>query len=362
MPRGARRPVLLALGIFWGVALLVLAGGAGALHFLASRQATEHAAPIVPHAAPAPSAAAPPAAAQPQAPPASAAARPPAPGPARPLPPGAAIPPPDSALLEASANFPGVFLPRIGPDGRMPMRAYAAGRDPAETRPRIALLLSDFGMNEQDSDEAVRSLPPAVSFAVSPYAPRTLERLLGAARARGHETLAALPLEPQNFPIDNAGAFSLLTSHTLAVNAQRLEWALSRFGGYAGATAALGRLHGERYAAAPEPFATLLEEIARRGLLYIDPRPGAVAPKRPGMPPFRAVDVVVDTPPIRSEIEAKLARLEQIARERGTALGLAAGPLPMTTDRIAAWAVSLPARGFALVPVSALALPPAETH
>src|SRR6185312_9640575 len=101
---------------------------------------------------------------------------------------------------------------------------------------------------------------------------RTLERLAASARARGHETLVAIPMEPQNFPIDDAGAFSLLTGHAPGVNAQRLEWALSRFPGYVGATAALGRLHGERYAAAPELFAAMLEEIARRGLLYIDPR------------------------------------------------------------------------------------------
>jgi polysaccharide deacetylase 2 family uncharacterized protein YibQ len=376
--------VLLALTVFWGGALLLLGGGALALQLLARPQAElaqpdQHPpaqaalAPPTPApaahgpAVPAPAApakpagdptapdahtAAPAAAAQPRPPPASA--------PARPPPPGAAIAPPDPALLEPSRLYEGASLPRIGPDRRTPMRAYAAGYDPAEKRPRIALLLADFGMNEQDSDEAVRTLPAAVSLAVSPYAQRTAERLLGAARARGHEMLAALPLEPQNVPLDTAGPFSLLTGNPPATNAQRLEWALSRFTGYVGATGALGRLHGERYAAAPELYAALLDEVARRGLLYIDPRPGAVAPKRPGMPPFRAIDVVIDVPPFRTDIDARLARLEQVARERGTALGLATGPLPTTTERIAIWATALPARGFALVPVSSLAAPPLD--
>jgi len=117
---------------------------------------------------------------------------------------------------------------------------------------------------------------------------------------------------------------------------------------------------GERYAAAPELYAALLEEIARRGLLYIDPRPGATAPRRPGMPPFRAIDVIIDVPPFRTDIDARLARLEQVARQRGTAIGLATGPLPTTTERIAVWATALPARGFALVPVSSLAAPPPD--
>ena len=348
MASRAWRKVLLALALFWGVVLLVLGGGALALRMLAAPgpAATPPAAAsahVVAHAE------APVAPAQP-------APAPPSPPPA----PGAAIAAPDAALLEPSRLYEGMSLPRIGADGRVPMRVYAAGYNPAETRPRIALLLADFGLNEQDSDEAVRTLPAAISLAVSPYAQRSAERLLGAARARGHETLVSLPLEPQNTPFDSAGAFSLLTGNPPALNAQRLEWALSRFAGYAGATGALGRLHGERYANSPELYAAMLEEIARRGLLYIDPRPGAAVPKRPGMPEFRNVDVVVDVPAIRTEIEKRLNRLEQIARERGTALGLATGPLPMTTDRISAWATSLTARGFALVPVSALAIPPTD--
>jgi polysaccharide deacetylase 2 family uncharacterized protein YibQ len=81
------------------------------------------------------------------------------------------------------------------------------------------------------------------------------------------------------------------------------------------------------------------------------------------------VDVLVDEPPVRSEIEAQLARLEQIARDRGAALGLAGQPMPVTVERLAAWAATLGSRGVVLVPVSAL-VPPlpsrpdaaAETH
>ena len=74
----------------------------------------------------------------------------------------------------------------------------------------------------------------------------------------------------------------------------------------------------------------MLEELAARGLLYVDPRP---APSRPGGPSptppgMRVADLVIDDPPVRLEIEFKLTRLEQLARDRGTALGAgrAAGP------------------------------------
>ena len=70
------------------------------------------------------------------------------------------------------------------------------------------------------------------------------------------------------------------------------------------------------------------------------PRPGArrTAPGVWG----RSVDLVVDEPAVRPEIEAKLAQLEQIAREKGGALGLAGAVRPVTVDRIAAWASGLP--------------------
>ena len=58
-------------------------------------------------------------------------------------------------------------------------------------------------------------------------------------------------------------------------NRQRLEWALSRMAGYVGATGALGTTRGERFAALPDQMNPVLTELAKRGLLYVDSRPGA---------------------------------------------------------------------------------------
>jgi polysaccharide deacetylase 2 family uncharacterized protein YibQ len=265
-------------------------------------------------------------------------------------PPGAPILPPDPALQEPSPTDPAASLPRIGADGRRPSQVYAAGYDPADTRPRVAVLLAGFGMSEQDSAEAVRMLPAPVSLAVSPYALRP-EPLLATARAQGHELLVAIPMEPQNYPLNDAGNEALLTSAPPGQNARRLDWALSRIAGYVGATGALGRLHGERFAAAPDQMTPVLAELADRGLLYVDPRPGTATPSG------RAVDLVIDELPVRSEIDTALARLEQLAHDRGNALGLVDGPSPITNERLAAWATGLAQRGVVLVPVSALLSP-----
>ena len=117
---------------------------------------------------------------------------------------------PTAALLEPAPGFDGGMLPRIGPDGRMPMQVYAAAFDAADKRPRVAVLLAGIGMAEIDSEEAIRATPAAVSLAISPYAPRP-GRLLEIARATGHETLISIPMEPLGYPLNDAGNHALLT-------------------------------------------------------------------------------------------------------------------------------------------------------
>lgn len=260
---------------------------------------------------------------------------------------------PDPALLEPSKAYPPAGLPRIATDGRLPRQVYRRPLTTAATRPRIALIVAGLGLSAADSRAAIDAMPGAVTLAFSAYTPNP-EPLMEAARARGHEVLASLPMEADGYPLNDAGPRSLLTGSTPGANRDNLEWALSRLAGYVGVTGTSDGLRGERFADQTSSMTLVLEELTRRGLLYIDPRPGAASPKAFG----RSVDVVVDDPASRAEIEAKLAALERLARERGSALGLA-GPLrPVTVERIAAWARDAEARGFEIVPVSALAKEP----
>ncbi len=267
--------------------------------------------------------------------------------------PGAAIPAPDPALLEPAADLPDASLPRIGSDGRMPLRVYAAGYDASDKRPRVALLLADIGMREQDTEDAIRQTPAAVSLAVNPYAVHP-DALLDLARKQGHEMLVSIPMEPEKYPLNDPGNQALLTSIAPGFNAQRLEWTLSRIEGYVGATGALGALRGERFAASDQ-MKVVLDELKRRGLLYVDPRPQQALPgDAPDLPPHRAVDLVIDEPAVGVEMDAKLARLDEIALQRGSAVGLVGRPSPVTTERIVVWARNLQVRGLQLVAVSAL--------
>jgi len=110
-------------------------------------------------------------------------------------------PAPDPALLE-QGRFGA--LPRVGADGRTSIRAYAGQFDRQDTRPRVGIIVADIGISNAQTEDAIRRLPPAVTFAISPYAPRAAqvaERL----RAKGAETLIGLPLEPAGYPLNDPG-------------------------------------------------------------------------------------------------------------------------------------------------------------
>lgn len=344
-----------ALGAFWLGMLLAAGGTAGVLAWLGPPER-----PVPQAAAPAPSIEPTPAPSRggPQAErsttePATAADAPPATAP-RPATtaaagrsPGGAV---EAALQEAGPHGP---LPRVGPDGRTPIRAYGHPFDRTDPRPRVGLVVGGLGVNAAVTEEAIRRLPAAVTLAFSPYATR-IDFLLDQARAKGMELLVALPLEPAGHPtINNAGTRALLTRLSPAENRDHLEWALSRFAGYTGAVGALGPMRGERFAELAETLHPVQEALRARGLLYVDPRPGARPPERAW---GRAVDIVVDEPATRGEIERKLEALERLARERGIAgaLGYAGEASPVLVDRVAVWAGGVEGRGLALAPVSAM--------
>jgi hypothetical protein len=275
-------------------------------------------------------------------------------------PPSVALAAPDPALLDpAPADGSAMGLPRIGTDGRTPMRVYAGHFDPATKAPRIAVMIAGAGLDAAASADAIRALPAGVTLAISPYASMAeATATAAAARQAGHEYLISIPMEPQGYAQNDPGQRALLTTMSAAENAQRLDWVLSRLTGYVGGTGALGAMHGERFAEVQDDIDPMLAALAGRGLLYVDPRPNAMRL------PFvwsRAVDAVIDDPPTAASIDARLAELERRAHDTGSALGLIDAIRPVTIEHLVAWVGNLEGRGYALAPVSAVVRAPPGT-
>ena len=254
----------------------------------------------------------------------------------------------DPDLIEATDAGP---LPRIGSNGRTPLQAYAAPAGDI-TLPRIAIVISGFGISAKSTAAALAKLPPQVTLAFAPYA-GDVQNWVTRARQQGHEVLLEVPMEPFDFPDSDPGPHTLRSGTAEDANGDRLVWALSRFTGYTGVTNLLGgRLLSDADALEPVLF-----YLARRGLLFFDNGAAthSTAPAiaaRAGIA-FAQANTTIDTIQTAMEIDRELAELENEARSRGSAAG-AGFSYPVTIDRVTQWAQGLTARGFVLVPASAI--------
>jgi polysaccharide deacetylase 2 family uncharacterized protein YibQ len=258
-------------------------------------------------------------------------------------------PAPDPALIETAAVG---RLPRVAADGRTAWRTYGRPFDSADRRPRIAIVVAGLGLKRAASEAAIERLPAGATLSFVPYAD-DLDGWIARARAAGHEVLLDLPMEPRDFPRDDPGPHTLLTSLDPDQNIERLEWVLSRASGYVG----VNNLSGTRFAESAPSLRPILDRLKARGLLFLDGRAGdrrLAAELATGIAlPYAANDSRIDAEPNRLAIDAELAALEARARERGFAVG-GASAYPVSLERLVDWIGTLERKGFALAPLTAV--------
>ena len=262
----------------------------------------------------------------------------------------------DQKFLEMTTHGP---IPKIAADGTRPADIFARPVQPIPGKPdapRVALIVGGLGVSTSATSDAIAKLPGAVTLGFVPYgtdAPALVVR----ARGAGHEVLLQVPMEPFQYPDNDPGPQTLLTSLTPQQNIDRLYWLMSRFQGYVG----LANTMGARFTASETAFAPILHETAKRGLIFVDDgsNPRSVAGRIAGANnlPFARADVTLDAVPTPAEIDHALGRLEMTARERGSAVGIATA-LPVSIEHIAKWAKDAKSRGLLVVPVSAVAAKP----
>lgn len=260
----------------------------------------------------------------------------------------------DPRLLEPSRHGP---IPRIAGDSSRPSEVYAR-KASSEKRnpdgPQIAIVVGGLGVSATATANALSKLPGAVSLAFTPYG-SDLDMLVGQAREKGHEVLLQIPMEPHDYPDNDPGPQTLLSSLSAEQNVDRLHWLFSRMQGYVGIT----NFMGARFTASESALAPVLRELSKRGLIYIDdgtsPRSQAGQIAGANKLPYAKAEVVIDAVPSAVEIDNALKRLEMMARGGSVVVGYSSA-LPASIDRIAKWAKSAQGRGIVLVPVTAAAV------
>lgn len=263
---------------------------------------------------------------------------------------GITLTPVDPALLEVRDE---AQLPIIALDGRQPWSTYARPFNVDDGRPRVAILVMNLGLNQRETDTAIQLLPAETTLSFSPYA-GDLERWIDVARTSGHEVFIDLPLEPLDFPRDDPGPSTLLTSLSTADNLNRLEWVLGRVPGYVGVATWMG----SQFTTVEDAMMPILEGLKERGLMFVDTRGSSrsIATELASsiQLPRAFNNRFLDATPSIAAIDRALADLETLAQEQRVAIGVAR-PLPVSIDRIQRWAGTLANKGIVLAPVSAIA-------
>ena len=258
----------------------------------------------------------------------------------------------DARLLERTRYG---MIP-LATENLKPYMAYAGPVDQAKAAkmPAISIVIGGLGVGAAKTVDAIMKLPAAVTLAFTPYGADPT-KLAERARAQRHEILLQIPMEPYDYPDNDPGPQTLLATLGAEQNLDRLFWHLGRLQGYAG----VANFMGARFVATEAAMQPIIREASRRGLAYFDdgsaPRSVAAALAQSQDMPFAKGDVAIDAVPTTGEVDHALARLEDIAKERGFAVGTASA-LPVSIERIAAWSKGLEGRGVLLVPLTSVML------
>jgi polysaccharide deacetylase 2 family uncharacterized protein YibQ len=254
----------------------------------------------------------------------------------------------DQRLLEKSRYG---MIPVIA-DGLKPFTAYAAEADRAKAAkmPVVAIVVGGLGVGAAKTTDAIMKLPAAVTLAFTPFGSDPA-KLAERARAQRHEILLEIPMEPFDYPDNDPGPQTLLTTLAPEQNLDRMFWHLSRFQGYAG----IANFMGARFVVNDAVMQPIVREAAKRGLGYLDDgsAPRSVAPTLAAAQamPFARADISIDAVPTALEIDRALGKLESLAKDRGVAVGIASA-LPISIERLGVWIKTLEAHGIMLVPLT----------
>ena len=193
---------------------------------------------------------------------------------------------------------------------------------------QIAVIIDDIGYDLRLVEDLMRIEAP-IAFAILPHTPHARE----AARrlhAAGKEILLHLPMEPRSYPADNPGKGALFVDMDEGEIRRRIEADLTAVPYASG----VNNHMGSRFMEDEAGLAVVMEELAKRGLFFVDSvtTPGSRARSAAARAGARYVSraVFIDHAPDHTKALANLLQPPPRGREQGKPILMIGHPRPET--------------------------------
>jgi polysaccharide deacetylase 2 family uncharacterized protein YibQ len=250
----------------------------------------------------------------------------------------------------AAATAPAPEPPAAAGRAKPAWQRLAVAAPATGGRPMIAVIIDDMGLDRHRSQEII-DLPGPLTISFMSYA-GDMAHQEAEAKAHGHEIMMHVPMEPLDGHLD-PGPGVLTDKLSSAEIRKTLDADLAKFGGYVG----INNHMGSKFTANARGMEVVMQDLRERGLLFIDSLTsdksvGWAMARRYGVP-TAARNVFLDDSSDLAAVEKQLAKLEEVARHKGTAIAIG-HPRDATIKALAAWLPKLSAKGLVLVPVTAV--------
>lgn len=260
---------------------------------------------------------------------------------------------PPAPIVDLQEPLGDGFIPIKAADGRVSWHSYARPYNQIDGRPRIIVAVGELGLSQQISQAAITDLPGPITLIFSKFSAEP-DAWMAKARQLGHETLLGVPMEPLDYPASDPGPDTLLVHNNNDENKALLLKYLLNGKGYIGVTS----LSGSRMSTTPERLKPILDELNKRGLMWLDANltplsAGDILAKELSLPSAKA-DMHID----ENMGEAAITKVLQAAEENASKNGhtvLIVQPSPLSLSLLREWVKQLPDKHYSLAPLSSLA-------
>ncbi len=217
-------------------------------------------------------------------------------------------------------------------------------------KPLIVIVIDDVGLDRRRARQTIE-LPGPLTLSYMAYAEDLMQQTQKA-RAKGHELMLHVPMEPSSSSI-NPGPNVLLSGMPEDELLKNITWSLDQMTGYVG----INNHMGSRFTSDRASMKIVVGALKARGYMFLDSVTSSKTVAhdfaRQGGIPYAVRNVFLDHKDDLAAIKTQLRRTEQIAKRTGVAIAIG-HPRDNTIEALREWLPDLNERGFQLVPISAV--------